>query len=241
MINYDTEDILSIFKEKYRNQEFRIIKNDKQQSKTIEIQGAHFEVDKPWIIREPNYDYFNRELQWYKSQSLNVKDIPGKTPKMWEVCSSEDGYINSNYGWCIFSEDNYRQFEHCIDTLIKDPNSRQACMIYTRPSIQIEHNKDGMQDFICTYSTQCFLNPVEQHMNLDYHVFMRSNDAVFGFNNDSLWHKYVQQKMSEILCDVFDYPVWPGKMMWNAGSLHIYERHFDLLKNAKVKPIIINQ
>ena len=42
---------------KYNDNEFRIIGNDVQQSKTIEIQNAHFVVDKPWIIREPNYDY----------------------------------------------------------------------------------------------------------------------------------------------------------------------------------------
>ena len=72
-----TDDILNQFKEKYKNKEFRTIGNKVQQSKTIELQNVQFEVDKPWIVREPNYDYFEKEYEWYKSQSLNVNDIPG--------------------------------------------------------------------------------------------------------------------------------------------------------------------
>ena len=226
-----TEDIKNLFIEKYKNKDYRKIGNAVQQSLTIELQAIQFEVDKPWIIREPNYNYFNRELEWYKSESLNVNDIPGGAPEMWRMCSSPLGYINSNYGWMIWSKDNGYQFDNCFKKLLEDPHTREACMIYNRPSMQEEYNKNGMHDFCCTYSVQCFLNEDEQNnTHLKYIVYMRSNDAVFGFNNDSLWHKYVQQKMSDILCDVLDCPVWPGKMMWNAGSLHIYERHFDLLK-----------
>ena len=60
---------------------------------------------------------------------------------------------------------------------------------------------------------------------------MRSNDAVFGFDNDALWHQNVQlmlaNKLSEttslnqkIICD---------NIIWNTSSLHIYERHFKYL------------
>ena len=46
-------------------------------------------------------DYAKREIEWYESQSLYVKDIPGKVLKIWEMCADKDGKINSNYGWCI--------------------------------------------------------------------------------------------------------------------------------------------
>ena len=109
-----TEDIKKLFIEKYKNKNFRTIGNAVQQSKTIELQNVQFEVDKPWIIREPNYEYFNKEFEWYKSQSLNVNDIPGGAPKMWKACATPEGLINSNYGWMIWSKENGSQFDNCF-------------------------------------------------------------------------------------------------------------------------------
>ena len=101
----NTEDILKIFKEKYYNEDFRLIGNEVQESRTLEIQNAHFEVDKPWIVREPNYEYYNREKEWYMSESLNVNDIPGGAPTIWKQCADVNGDINSNYGWMIYSKE----------------------------------------------------------------------------------------------------------------------------------------
>ena len=229
-----TEDIRNEFIRKYTNNEFRTINNNVQEDSTIEIQNAHFIVDKPWIIRKPNYDYFKRELEWYDSQSLNVNDIPDGAPSMWKKCATPLGYINSNYGWCIYSEENHEQFVNCINHLCEDPHTREACMIYTRPSIQNEYNTNGMHDFICTYSTQCFLNEVDNadnEYNLDYIVYMRSNDAVFGFCNDSLWHMTVMERMANVLQNEMNAKINIGKLYWNAGSLHVYKKHYKYLLN----------
>jgi len=219
-----TEDIRQEFIQKYLNNEFRYIGNDVQQSKTLEIQNAHFEVDKPWIIREPNYEYFQRELNWYLNQSLNVNDIEGETPKMWKACADKNGFINSNYGWCIFSKENGSQYENCKKRLIDDPHTREAIMIYNRPSMQTDYNNNGMHDFMCCQNMQYFINERSDESYLDCIVNFRSNDAVFGFNNDALWTKWVQQKLAKEL------GIQCGKIYWNAGSLHIYERHFKYLK-----------
>ena len=72
------------------------------------------------IIREPNYEYFKKELEWYKTESLNVNDIQGGAPVIWKMCADELGYINSNYGWMIWSKDNYEQYKHCMKKLIED-------------------------------------------------------------------------------------------------------------------------
>ena len=104
-------------------------------------------------------------------------------------------------------------------------------MIYTRPSIQQEYCRDGMHDFICTYAVQCFLNDTDDGYSLDYIVYMRSNDAVFGFNNDALWHTHVHHLLQEELERRLNKPVTIGTMYWNAASLHIYERHFKYLEN----------
>lgn len=219
-----TQDILNTFIEKYKNNDFRIIGNDVQQSKTLEIQNAHFEVDKPWIVREPNYEYFEKELDWYLSESLNVNDIKGGAPKMWKACATPLGYINSNYGWCVFSNTNGNQYENCKQHLIEDSHTREAIMIYNRPSMQQEFNKDGMHDFMCCQNVQYFINEHDNESYLDCVVNFRSNDAVFGFNNDALWNKYVLDKLAN------EINVKPGIMYWNAGSLHIYERHFKYIE-----------
>lgn len=231
MIKYlTTKDIYDELCRKYISGDFRIIGNDRQQSRTIEIQNANFIVDKPWIIREPNYEYFNRELEWYKSQSLNVNDIPGGAPKMWKACADKDGYINSNYGWCIWSGENGYQYQHCLNKLIEDPHTREACMLYTRPEMQEDYKLNGMHDFICTYSVQVFINENKDgEKQLDYIVYMRSNDAVYGFDNDALWHMEVQNQLAQDLSNRLNDRVNLGDLYWNAGSLHVYERHFNLL------------
>ena len=232
----NTEDIKKQFIEKYKNKEFRKIGNAVQQATTIELQNVQFEVDKPWIIREPNYDYFNKEFEWYKIQSLNVNDIPGGAPTMWKSCATPEGYINSNYGWMIWSEENGYQFDNCFMKLLNDPHTREACMIYNRPSMQDDYKKDGMHDFCCTYSVQCFLNEdKDNRLHLKYIVYMRSNDAVFGFDNDALWHQTVQIRLATKLAakEAYGQDIFCDNIIWNAGSLHIYNRHFKFLENEK--------
>lgn len=220
-----TEDIRNELKHLYKEGSFR----EGKYGKTVEIQNAHFLADEDWIIREPNYDYAKREIEWYESQSLYVKDIPGEVPKIWQACADRDGKINSNYGFCIFSDENCNQFDHCVKRLLDDHYTREACMIYTRPSMQIDCNANGMHDFMCTYSTQVFLNEIDDNKyKLDYTVFMRSNDAVFGYTSDILWHRHVQSKMVDEL-KRYDRDVVAGDIIWDAASLHVYERHFRFL------------
>ena len=221
-----TEDIRDELKRLYKEGIFR----EGKYGKTVEIQNAHFLADKDWIIREPNYDYAKREIEWYESQSLYVKDIPGDVPKIWQSCADKDGKINSNYGWCIFSNENGSQYDHCLNRLLDDHHTREACMIYTRPSMQVDCNSNEMHDFMCTYATQVFLNPINEFgYDLDYTVFMRSNDSVYGFCNDVIWAKHVRDKLVADLnkCGL---TAFPGKIIWNAGSLHVYERHFKYLE-----------
>lgn len=216
-------DIKNIFVEKYKNNDFVI---NSASVKTVEIINANFEVskDETAIFGELN-EYADRELEWYKSMSLNVNDIPGETPKIWKQVADCDGYINSNYGWCIWSEENESQYSHCLQQLVNDPNTRQACMIYNRPSMQYEYGLDGMRDFMCTFAVQVFI----RNGILIYNVLMRSNDAVYGFKNDLYWHRYV---INELITDLAKYGVnvTDYKINWYAGSLHLYERNFNYIE-----------
>lgn len=206
---------------KYKAGEFV---TDKSGVKCVEIVNASFIADERTIFGEVT-EYADRELHWYRSKSLNVNDIPFPVPAIWKQVADEDGKINSNYGWCIFSEANGNQFEASIKSLIENPDSRRACMIYIRPSMQVDYCKNGMSDFMCTYSTQQLI----RNGKLEYLVYMRSNDVCFGFRNDYHWHHYVHTEMLKEL--QVTYPnLELGNIYWNAGSLHVYSRHFHLLE-----------
>ena len=58
------KDIRKEFIRKYINKDFRTIGNNVQQPNTVEIQNAHFSAEDDWIIRAPNYDYAQQELNW---------------------------------------------------------------------------------------------------------------------------------------------------------------------------------
>ena len=211
-----TADIRVKIIESYKNRDFV---TDKTGAKMIELIGQSFLADKDFILREPNYDYIQRELEWYESESLYVEDIPGETPAIWKSVSSKHGKINSNYGYLIYSSENGNQYEHVLNELQKNPESRRAVMIYNRPSMHTDYCFDGMSDFVCTFANSFFI----RNNKLVSHYVMRSNDAVFGYNNDVHWALYVQKSVAKEL------NVEVGDLIWTASSFHVYERHFNFI------------
>lgn len=193
---------------------------DKTGVKTIEMIGATFEADEPTIFGKVNQDYVERELAWYKSKSLSVYDIPAPVPEIWKQVADENGYINSNYGWCIWSDDNYGQYWKVLNELRENPNSRRAVMIYTRPTMWYDYNFNGMSDFMCTNAVQYMIRDDE----LIAVVQMRSNDVVFGYRNDFAWQDHVVKLLGAAL------GIEKTKVIWHVGNLHVYERHFDMVK-----------
>ena len=210
-------DIRAKLIQKYKDQDFV---TDKTGVKTIEVIGESFIADEDWIIRKPNYEYIERELEWYKSQSLYVEDIPGDTPAIWKQVADKNGRINSNYGYLIWSEGNGDQYDNVKTELQKNPNSRRAVMIYNRPSMHTDYCADGMSDFICTYANTFLIRDGK----LISHYLMRSNDAVFGYNNDIHWALYVQKQLAA------DLDVKCGDIIWTATNLHVYSRHFKFIE-----------
>jgi thymidylate synthase len=202
---------------------------DKTGVKTVEIMNASFIADKSAIFGTVNEDYVKRELEWYKSMSLNVNDIPGGPPEIWKMVASKNGLINSNYGWCIYSKENGDQFQNVVNELTKNPGSRRATMIYNRPSMHEDYNKDGMSDFMCTNSVQYLI----RDNKVNALVYMRSNDAVFGYKNDYAWQKHVLEELVKEL----GWYNQVGDIYWNVASLHVYERHFDLIRDGIYKNV----
>lgn len=202
------------------------INGDIADNGTIELVGASFIANENSIFGKVNEDYVRRELNWYLSGSLNVNDIEEPIPAIWKAVADNKGFINSNYGWCINSSANGSQYRNVVSTLRKDINSRQAIFIYTRPTMHTDASTNSRRDFMCTNTVQAIVR--DKQLNLI--VNMRSNDAVFGYKNDLAWHKYVMHTLVRALRE--SYEIYEGRIYWQTGSLHVYERHFGLIDEA---------
>ena len=223
------KDIREFFIGELNDEAFTI---DKTGQKTIELIGASFIADEPSIFGTPNTDYISQELLWYTSMSTNIKDIYGEhrdPPAAWEYAANQFGEINSNYGLLIYSEKYHSQFERVCDELFENPDGRRATMVYNRPSIWVEYNENGKSDFICTNAVTYYIRDNLLHSV----VQMRSNDVVYGYKNDWAWQNRV---MHDIVHDLNfsngNENLEVGKMVWQVQNLHVYERHFDLVKDV---------
>lgn len=58
---------------------------------------------------------------------------------------------------------------------------------------------------------------------------MRSNDVIYGYKNDYAWQQFVLYKLAEELSQPHA-KIEVGKMIWQVQNLHVYEKHFDLVK-----------
>jgi thymidylate synthase len=225
MQNNRVRDIRQEFADRYKN---GAIYNN-----MISIIGASFEVDEDEIFGEVNPDYVDAEIMWYESKSTKVKDLfrlYGKEVKIWKEISSRDGEVNSNYGHLVYSYENGDQYNNVVKKLCQHSSTRQASMIYQRPSMHSDWNRDGMMDFTCTNAVTYYI----ENSRLHAVVQMRSNDVVFGFNNDYAWQCHVWTKLiNEVnyIRDKIGLPkLYLGKMTWQVQNLHMYARHFPLIE-----------
>jgi len=225
MILNRVEHVRSYFVEQLHEQNFTI---DKTGAKTIELIGASFIANESSIFGKPNQKYIDREIDWYLTQSTNINDIyrdERDPPEAWNYAANDHGEINSNYGQIIFSEKYYKQYHRVMEELRTNPDGRRATMVYNRPSIWTEYNENGKSDFICTNAVTYYVRGDRLHCV----VQMRSNDVVFGYKNDYAWQKYLLNNMAYDISSHHT-EIYAGDIMWQCQNLHVYERHFDLVK-----------
>jgi len=220
----NTADIKEVFKKHLKAENYV---TDKTGVKTIEILGASFVADKPAIFGTPNEEYIKAEIDWYNSKSTNINDIfeDKEPPQAWQYSANKHGEINSNYGKLIYSGKYHKQYDKALNDLLINNDTRRASMVYQRPSIWKEYKENGKNDFICTNAVTYYIRNNMLHAV----VQMRSNDVIFGYRNDYAWQRYVQEQLQH---DLYFNGVKTelGYIYWQVQSLHVYERHFHLVK-----------
>jgi len=161
----------------------------------------------------PNYGF--TEWLWYLSQVPSTNNI-GKMAKIWDMIKDENGECESNYGSYMFPTE---QWSWVVNELKNDPDSRRATIAINQPY----HKNKNQKDIPCTQYVQFFI----RHGHLNMGVYMRSNDVIFGFCNDiftfGLFHQLMRNDLREHYPDL-----QLGDYHHNAGSMHIYERHYEM-------------
>ena len=231
MLVNSVKDVREFFIGELKDEAFTI---DKTGQKTIEMLGANFIASEPSIFGTPNQEYIDAEIKWYESESTNINDIygvDGNPPAAWQYSANDNGEINSNYGHLVFGYKYFQQFHRAFDELWDNPDSRRAQMIYNRPSIWVEFDEGGKNDFICTNAQTFYIRDNILHMVSQ----MRSNDVVYGYKNDYAWAQYLMDKfvsnwneMAEVTGEHGE--IEKGMLIWQVMNLHVYERHFNLVK-----------
>lgn len=189
--------------------------------------------------RKTSTRYLLGEFIWYLSGSA---DPAGILPyaKFWDGIRNsgdfdeyEAGTINSNYGNRLFGHSlvgafwegriqPISQWNETVELLTRDRDTRQAIMNIHVPSDRHVGNKDVP----CTISLQWFIRDNRLHLIVN----MRSNDVILGFTNDVFQFTMLQEAMMLQLRAAYP-ELELGFYFHNAGSMHIYDRHFEMAKS----------
>lgn len=172
--------------------------------------------------RKFSLSYMMGEILWYISGNNSTEWISNYS-QFWSNISDDGVTANSAYGSRIFKphdricglEHDWTQWQYVIDELKRDPDSRRAV-------IHIRSPKDSMlavKDVPCTLTLQFFIRDGKLHQIAS----MRSSDLIFGISYDVPAFTFFQEMLANEL------NVELGTYVHISNSLHVYERHFDML------------
>lgn len=195
--------------------------------KTYEINPYYPIAD--FQARPFNWKYFAGELAWYMMKDNDIEYISQFSSFWKRITNPNSNEINSNYGSLLFGD----QLKWVIDTLLKDPNSRQAIAFLNRPQFQFEGNKD----FVCTM----YLNFWVRDNKLNMKVQMRSNDVFYGLTYDAPFFAFVLHHMAHELNSHWHCYLAPGTIYHSADNIHFYEQHFELAQNIRSELTLDNK
>jgi len=163
--------------------------------------------------RKFNEDYAEYEWNWYLKGDRDASEISERA-KIWKKMMVEGTTeVNSNYGY--FWNKNY-QLSRVIQELKTNKETRRAIVVH----YDINELDRYKHDTPCNDVLNFYIKDDKLHLT----VFARSIDLVFGFCND----QYTFAKLMEMVAFQLDIPV--GEMHWMITNLHIYPRHYDMLK-----------
>lgn len=175
--------------------------------------------------RATNYGFAVGEFLWYWLGKNDLETMVYYNKRMKDF--SDDGRtLNSAYGAIMRGTDGNTglpdQWSIAKRTLQNDPDSRRAILQIHQPWHQHNADRFGSKDVPCTLSLQFFIRQNALHL----HTHMRSNDIIWGLTYDLFSFTMFQECMWHELLERFP-DLKLGTYHHTAGSLHLYERHFE--------------
>jgi thymidylate synthase len=188
--------------------------------KIKECLGVSFSLTNPRnrIIRNPirkmSLTFAIGEFLWYLRGS-NKLDVIEYYSKMYPNFSDDKVTVNGAYGARIFGGEP-SQWEKVKRTLLKDSDSRQAVIsIYNQNDLFLPS-----LDIPCTCVLQYFI----RNGKLNAITYMRSNDIYLGMPYDIFSFTMLQERLA------LELNVGLGTYTHMVGSLHIYEKNFNIFE-----------
>lgn len=198
---------------------------------TKEFVGYTSTIDMRWPVvtypmRKLNYKFMAGEAWWILSGLRDVASIAEFNSKIAQYSDDGETFFGA-YGPRIMG-----QIEGVVNTLLDDPDSRQAVLTIWR------ENPPKTKDVPCTVAMQFMIRKGHLHVN----VFMRSSDIWIGWCYDvfvfSMVAMYVIKRLTWLHNLRHNDPSFDlrlGHLNLTAGSQHLYESNFAAAE------LIINQ
>jgi thymidylate synthase len=181
--------------------------------------------------REFSIAYMIAEMVWYLSGNNSTEWISNYSA-FWRNISDDGTTANSAYGARIFKTHPYQeleqmphpwtQWQYVKDELKKDPDSRRAVIHIRMPQDSVLAQKDVP----CTLTLQFFIRDGELHQVAS----MRSSDIILGIAYDIPAFTLFQELLA------LELGVGLGTYTHISNSLHIYERHFEMVERILEDP-----
>lgn len=226
MKSYDsfTECYYDLLDEVYKKYEW---KSSPRGMDVRESLGVSFEIRNPrrrlLCIPERDFSlsYYVAESLWYFLGNNETAWISNYS-SFWKKISDDGETANSAYGARIFKkhpligDEAVNQWNYVREELKRDPDSRRAVIHIRTPHDSIPEL--ASKDMPCTLTLQFFIRDERLFMITN----MRSSDLIFGISYDVPFFTLLQERLAHEL------GVGLGTYRHVSGSLHIYQRHFEM-------------
>lgn len=166
-----------------------------------------------------------KEVLWiYQRQSSKISDARSLGVNWWESWDIGDGTIGQRYGATVGK---WNLMDELLDGLVNDPFGRRHIInLY-----QYSDLKETKGLHPCAYETLFTVREVEGIMFLDMTLVQRSNDYIMaGYINKI-------QYVALLMMVAAHCGYTPGKFCHFVQNLHIYDRHFEAVKELLGRPI----
>lgn len=199
--------------------------------RTREIEGVRFQLELPRARRTWNperkwsYAIALGEFAWHAAGRRDLDQLTYYLPQWAEFSDDSQRVRGSCYGWRIFHSVGGRanQWDRLLRLLQTDPESRRAVLTLHSPTRLLTAD---VKDSPCALALQFLV----RSGRVDAVGFMRSNDAIWGLPYDVFLFTMLQELLAAQL------GLELGSYTHLAGSMHLYERHFELARRIVERP-----